>query len=317
MEDKDIKLLTEICYLYYNCDLTMAKIAKQLNMTRQNVSKFIKKAKDDNFVQIYINSPITESVELEYELKEVYGLKDVIVIKNQEFSQDHLEENLGFAAANYIKKILKPQLNIGIDSSPVLKHMSEIFSRMSYLPLEDINLIQIRGSVNGISYTGSSGYVIGTLAKVIKANEIYLYAPCIVKNLEIKNICLSEPNIKDTLNYYEDLDIAFVGINEIDELNDLTEPLSISAQELESIHQSNSVGSICFNYYNDRGYFFDHPLKDRIIGINSDELKKTKNVVVISGGEKKRPAILGALKSGVVDSLITDKNTAKYVLSKK
>lgn len=317
MADRNIKLLTEICYLYYDKDLTMAQIAKQLNMTRQNVSKFIKKAKDDNFVQIYINSPVIESIELEYQLKKAYGLNDVVVIQNKILHQDHLDESLGLAAANYIKKILKPQLNIGIDSSSAIKHMSEIFSRVNYLPLEDVNLIQIRGSINKIPYTGSSGYIIGTLAKALKANEIYLYAPCVVENSEVKNICINEPNIKDTIDYYKNLDIAFVGVSDINELESLVDPFGISSEELEVIRQSNAVGDVCFNYFNDRGYFFNHPLKERIISIQSEELKKTKNVVFIGGGERKRESILGALKSGIVDSFITDENTANYLLSKK
>lgn len=317
MNDKDIKLLTNICYLYYDKDLTMANIAKQLNMTRQSVSKFIKKAKDDNFVQIYINSPVIESVELEQKLKETYGLNDVIVIKNEAQYQEHLDESLGVAGANYIKKILKPNLNIGIDSSSPIKHMSEIFSRINYLPLEGVNLVQIRGSVNKIKYTGSSGYIIGTLAKAIKANEIYLYAPCVVKDLTVKDICINETNIKETLDYYKSLDIAFVGVGDIDELESLKDPLNISEEEVNLIQESNAVGDICFNYLNDRGYFFNHPLKDRVISIQSDELKMTKNVVFIAGGKKKREAILGALKSGVINSFITDEDTANYVLSKK
>lgn len=317
MDDKDVKLLTEICYLYYDKDLTMANIAKQLNMTRQSVSKFIKKAKDDNFVQIYINSPVIESVELEHKLKEYYGLSDVVVIQNKTLYQDHLDESLGIAAANYIKKILKSNLNIGIDSSSSIRHMSEIFSRTNYLPLDDVNLIQIRGSVNKIPYTGSSGYIIGTLAKAIKANEIYLYAPCIVKNSEVKDICMAETNIKETVDYYKNLDVAFVGVGDITELETLISPLNISNKEFDVIQESNAVGDVCFNYFNDRGYFFNHPLKDRVISIQNDELKKTKNVVFIAGGKKKREAILGALKSGIVNSFITDEDTANYLLSKK
>jgi DNA-binding transcriptional regulator LsrR (DeoR family) len=43
-----------------------------------------------------------------------------------------------------------------------------------------------------------------------------------------------------------------------------------------------------------------------MICISTDDLKKIKNKIMISGGPHKVEAILGAARAGLVDTLITD-----------
>ncbi len=57
-----------------------------------------------------------------------------------------------------------------------------------------------------------------------------------------------------------------------------------------------------------------HVLDDRLIAIEWAELKKIPLVVAMAAGLEKRDAILGALRAGCMDVLITDEATARAVL---
>ena len=56
------------------------------------------------------------------------------------------------------------------------------------------------------------------------------------------------------------------------------------------------------------------PLDDRVIGTTLDEMRGMGRVMALAGGRAKTEAIAGALRTGVVDVLVTDKFTAERLL---
>lgn len=56
------------------------------------------------------------------------------------------------------------------------------------------------------------------------------------------------------------------------------------------------------------------PLDDRVIGMTLDDLSKIYRVIALAGGQSKTEAIRGALRTGAIDLLITDKFTAERLL---
>ena len=57
-----------------------------------------------------------------------------------------------------------------------------------------------------------------------------------------------------------------------------------------------------------------HVLDDRLIAIEWDELGRIPLVVAMAAGLEKRDAILGALRAGCMNVLVTDETTARAVL---
>jgi DNA-binding transcriptional regulator LsrR (DeoR family) len=55
-------------------------------------------------------------------------------------------------------------------------------------------------------------------------------------------------------------------------------------------------------------------LDDRLIAVEWDELQRIPLVVAMAAGVDKRDAILGALRSGCMNVLVTDESTARAVL---
>ncbi len=58
----------------------------------------------------------------------------------------------------------------------------------------------------------------------------------------------------------------------------------------------------------------DIPIARRVVGIRPADLNKVPLTIAVAGGEVKAPAILGALRSGLVKALVTDDETARIVL---
>jgi len=56
---------------------------------------------------------------------------------------------------------------------------------------------------------------------------------------------------------------------------------------------------------------------DRVIGITLEELNQLDRIIALAGGKAKIKAIRGALNTGIIDLLITDKFTAERLVAPK
>jgi DNA-binding transcriptional regulator LsrR (DeoR family) len=56
-------------------------------------------------------------------------------------------------------------------------------------------------------------------------------------------------------------------------------------------------------------------LPERCIAIREDQLRRVPDVIAIAGGADKAPAILAALRSGLVHRLVTDEEAARLLVA--
>ena len=57
-----------------------------------------------------------------------------------------------------------------------------------------------------------------------------------------------------------------------------------------------------------------HQYRTPDITIDPNILKDIKRVIAVAGGQNKGDSVLGALRGGYVNTLVTDVKTAKYIL---
>ena len=87
-----------------------------------------------------------------------------------------------------------------------------------------------------------------------------------------------------------------------------------SAEDLDNLRQAGVVGDMCMSFFNIKGEHVSTQLEARMIGVSLAQLRSVECVVAIAGGVNKASAILGALRTGVVDALVTDDVAARKVL---
>jgi len=108
-------------------------------------------------------------------------------------------------------------------------------------------------------------------------------------------------------------DIALVGIGTLDEGAPLIRYGHISPNDRKRLLAAGAVGDMCTRFFTPEGEPV-HVLDDRLIAIEWAELKRIPLVVAMAAGLEKCDAILGALRAGCVNVLVTDEATARAVL---
>ncbi len=111
------------------------------------------------------------------------------------------------------------------------------------------------------------------------------------------------------------LDMALVGVGGLSpQLSSLLLAGYITQAELREIIRQGGVGDICSYHYDLHGQMLPLELHERLIGINLNTLKQTPYVIGVGGCLDKAAAVLGALRLGVLDCLVTDEIAARAVL---
>ena len=107
------KLLPKIAHLYYLEDMSQEKIAEKFNINRVRVSRYLKKAREMNIVEIKVNYSKESYQELERQIEIRYGLKECIIIPTHDNDQGIVRE-LAASLSNVLQRIVRSGDSIGV-----------------------------------------------------------------------------------------------------------------------------------------------------------------------------------------------------------
>ena len=305
------KLLTKIAYYYYKLELTQNEIAVKLGMSRQRVNRLLKKCRVDGVVEIRIAGFEETFVELEGVIEAKFGLKQVIITGEAEDSQ--LYDVLGAAAADYIGQSIANQKIIGISWGRTMYSMAQNLP-LSSGPFPDMKVVQLVGNMGSLNRDVQPDEVTRLLASKLGAVPALLYAPVYMKNKVAKFTLIHEESIKSVLEMMPQCETVFLSVSGINSNYTWLDQTVIEEDFIKELREKKAVGNICLRYFDEEGKCVDSELHRLEVGIDGETLKNIPNVVCAAGGPEKYQAIYSAIKGGFINTLVTDKNTADFLL---
>jgi len=183
-------------------------------------------------------------------------------------------------------------------------------------PVSQLTVVQLVGAVGEGNPLIDGPDLARLLAGVYGGEYRYLHAPLIVEDAHAREVLLGEPRIRETLALACRADVALVGIGAPQPaVYSLLRAGYVDREALAQLRAQGVVGDICARHYDAQGRVLDIELNQRIIGIELEALHDIEQVIGVAGGEAKAEAILGALRGGHVNVLVTDETTARRVLA--
>jgi len=124
-------------------------------------------------------------------------------------------------------------------------------------------------------------------------------------------------SIAEVLELASHSDVALLGIGAREPESCTTYQAGyLSLEELHELQAAGAVGALCQFYFDMSGKRTPaQRLEDCTIGISWEDLHRFGVVVAVAGGRQKARAILGALRTGILDVLVTDDVAAELVLT--
>jgi DNA-binding transcriptional regulator LsrR (DeoR family) len=306
----ELRMIAKVARMYYGQDLNQKTITEKLQLHQSTISRMLKRARTLNLVRFSIATPPGTFAALEDQLVSRFCLKDAVVVDSPG-EGEVMVRDLGAALAYFLETTLKPGKTIGISSwSRSLFAMVEALSPGDYC--SGGKVVQILGGVGTVGSELPAIHLAQRLAANIGAKPVLLQSPAIVGSPEAQRVLSKDPVVQEAASLFEKLDIALIGIGSMEPSRMLAVSGNIfSKDERIELQQRGAVGDICFRFYDSDGKPIKSPLMKRVIGIDLAKLRTCKRVVAMAGGAQKVKAILGALRGGLIDVLITDQRTAE------
>lgn len=298
---KDRKTLMAQCAaLYYKESLTQQEIAEVLGLTRQTVSKLLTEAVEEGVVEIRINNPEIESQDLKKEFFDAFNVKALIC--NAAGSDPGLRQYLvAERAGEYLSSVLRRgSKRIGVawgrTVSAVVKAMPEVESQGNVV-------FPLFGATNHEQEYFLPNELARELAGKIGASVKYAWFPYRPDSREDAELLTRTSYYNSLQSLWSECDVAVMGIGN----NTAFTLLDPGVRHTERV-----VGDVATHFFDLNGNIIDD---DRVlIRISSEQLKRAEERIAIVSGNDKTEAIIGALRTGMITTLITDEYTARAVL---
>lgn len=312
MEDKRYQKKIKAAFLIYKERQPLQDVAKMLGISRPTLSKMIDEILAEEIVSIQIKDPRNYSkyVEMGYQIKKRYQLKDAIVAESLSTDFNDITESIGAAGAEYLQDFLRNGSTIGTTGGRT------IHALISHLPrnpnLHDIKVITTTGGTLYANTRYHSNTIAQRLVDLYNGQGYFIYAPSYADNQQQKKILLQNSQIMQTLKLCKSVNIALTGIGDVQSaLNYLPHPVEQWFAETPVTQLAGAINTLLIDK---RGRPFSSPVCDLHIGLDFADLRSIDMVIALAGGEAKHAAIRSALLGGYLDVLITDQHTASYLL---
>lgn len=309
MENRSLYI--KVAHWYYTLGMTQDEIARRLSFTRQKVNRMISSLSDMGVVTIKVNGYERSNTHYECALEEYYGIQQVIVSESYQEMSDYLP-TLANTASQYLEQIIQNDSVIGVSWG---KTLSAVISNLSFRHKSGCTVVQMVGAQNIIEESSlKSDEIARSLADKLDCSCYMLYAPVVLSQEDTKTMLMKESIIQKTYEMMEKCDMALFGIGQLSPESTMYQRGYLSKEDIDNLRQEGFVGDICMNPYRLDGSTEACGIRRRIISANAETLKKIPNVVAIAGGEDKAEAIMGALSSGIVNTLIIDSVAAEKIV---
>jgi DNA-binding transcriptional regulator LsrR (DeoR family) len=305
----DRALLGKIGWHYYVDGLTQKQIGERLGLSRVKVLRLLQRARAEGVVEIRIAPDVRLNTELARNLEDRFHLREAIVTDPAE----DLEalHAIGRAGAQFLERSLSDDLVLGIGMG---RTVSSIISHMIPRRFNSVLVRTLAGAYEKPGVHSNAYNIAWRLADLLDATCEQLYCPLIVPDKTTRTALLQDQTLRELLGSVSGCDMVLVGLGALDSDSPLIRLGYVSQNQLGLLRASGAVGEILGRFYDHEGTALRTEFDERTLGITLDELCQIPTVVALAYGPNKVSPMLGALRTGCVDVLITDRWTAEAVL---
>ena len=312
MDAKRHKLI-EVAKAYFLENRTQAEIAKQLGISRSQVSRYLTEAREQGIVQIRIIDEISQTTDIDQVLKKRYPhLRHVLIAPIFEHTPEIIRANIGRYAANLLVETLQTGQQVTLGCGRTLEAMVKALPERK---IAGISVIQAMGNLGHEAHKIDYNEIARVAAEKLGGKVHYLSAPAIlgIGSGSAEEFLRTNPMLAGALAIANEADIFIFGIGSIESDLVYTRFGLIQEQELQEL-KGKVVGDICGRFFDIHGREIGSAFEQRLIGINLKSLRSAKYAIALAGGADKAAPLLGAIRGKWINGLISDEQTVHSIL---
>jgi DNA-binding transcriptional regulator LsrR (DeoR family) len=306
------ELQVRAAWHYYVEDLTQEAISRTLAVSRAKVVRLLQAARENDVVTLRVAGKGGEQVALERRLVERFALAEAVVVPSAA-DDAHAAATVGRAAATYAIERMQDGMSIGIGWGTTLDHCARALRGAPRLQRASVVAL-LGGSTHSRGMNPSA--VARRLADAFGAQCYQLTAPLVVANARLRTALWAEPGLSELRRRARRVDLALVSVGDVSEQATLFAEGLLPRAALATLSAAGAVGDVLCHFLDAQGREVDHPLRQRIVAVELEDLERVPRIVIASGGARKVGALAAALNAVRASALITDEAAARGLLAR-
>lgn len=303
--------LAKLATLYYIDGRTQEDLSKHFGISRATVGRLLRRAQEQGVVEIRVRPHPTFAADLEKQLIDRFGIRRALVALDHK-DADKQRELLAGLVASELDRIL-------LDGSVVAVGMGRNVSSVSEHSMSATRRQCNFVSAIGGSYRGgeamNADHIARRLAARFGGESESLYAPALVDDPLIRKALLENDTVRHTLDKARRADIALIGVGDVSVDSNMVRMGWFTPQEISEAKRAGTVGDMMgYDFIDIHGEPAMTPMQGRVIGLTRSDLQRIPNVIAVAAESSKVTAIVGALRTGAIDTLATTAGNAAAVL---
>jgi deoxyribonucleoside regulator len=301
----DEATLVRVSRLYYELGETQEAIAALIGVTRPQVSRLLKEARAQGVVEIRIvdrgavESPAAEA------LRARFGLRAVHLAPTLDGPADLTRRRVGRLAGEVLRGGLRDGMVVGVGDGAAISAVADEFASGGS-PV-DATIVPLCG---GFWRAGAGVEPFRRIAEALGATALALHAPGLLDDAAVRDALSAHAGVRSVIDLWARLDAALFGIG-----GPAWSEATVGRDAFAEIQAGRAVGEVLIAPFALDGRLVAPSLRARTIAFDARALAKLSLAVGVADGAGKVAPILGALRAGLLNVLVTDVATAEAVLN--
>jgi len=297
-------------WLYYVAGMTQDQIAAELGVSRQRAQRLVSRAMTEGLIHVRLNHRIGACLDLEAALRDRFGLDRVRVSPGLGAGSDPVRAIAPAAAAELERFLRMPEpLVVALGTGRALRGMVDA---MVEIDAPQHRLVSLIGN---IAPDGSASFfdVVMRIADKVRAPHYPMPVPVISTTPEENAAFHALAPVRKVVALAEAADVVFVGVGQMSNDAPLLADGFVSRQELDEMQAAGASGEVAGWVFDSQGRYLNFGFTRRTGGVRvAPGLARPS--IGIAAGASKVPAIHAAIKSRIINGLVTDEPTAQALL---
>ena len=300
----EFETLVRASRLYYELGETQNRIADLLGVTRPQVSRLLKRAREEGIVEIRIVDRTSDDSPAGETLRERFGLRDIHMAPSLAGPEELNRRMIARLAAQVVRSVVRDGAVVGVGDGASVSATADAMLELT-TPVA-ATVVPLCG---GYWTTGPAREPFRRVAEALVTSPQGLLAPGLVDDATTKRALYAHAGVQAILGLWERLDVALFGIG-----GRIWSPATFGESVVHEIDADGAVGEVLISPFDIAGRFLGDALRDRVIAYDARDLGRVPVSVAVGGGPSKVRPILGALRAGIINTLVTDIRTAEAVM---
>jgi deoxyribonucleoside regulator len=311
----ETRLMLRAAQLYYRLHMTQDQVGQRLGVSRFKVGRLLDRALREEVVRIEIVHPDLRLVELEDGLASRFGLRSAVVVDVPPAASTAdrellAREHVANAAAAHLTA-LRPSGAIGVSWG---RTMLEVAAHLRPGWTKAQEIVQLNGAMSRSARPTRAQEVVERFALTTGATIQLMPAPAIVGSAELREALEKDPSVGQTLAAARSAQTAVFSMGVLGPESVHMASGFIGEADLAALSEAGAVGDVLGRFLSLDGHIALPSLDRRTIGLPLQDLCAKSLAVGVAAGPGRGPIALAALRTGCVNVIVTDEETATWVL---